>query len=25
MQQIGRELHDNIGQKLTLVSLYTQP
>lgn len=24
MQQIGRELHDNIGQKLTLVSLYTQ-
>ena len=24
MQEIGRELHDNIGQKLTLVSLYTQ-
>lgn len=24
MKQIGRELHDNIGQKLTLVSLYTQ-
>ncbi|MGU3377219.1 sensor histidine kinase [Chryseobacterium sp. M5A1_1a] len=24
MQQIGRELHDNIGQKLTLVSLYVQ-
>ncbi|WP_374458726.1 sensor histidine kinase [Chryseobacterium taeanense] len=24
MQQIGRELHDNIGQKLTLVSLYIQ-
>ncbi|MDQ8142024.1 ATP-binding protein [Chryseobacterium sp. CFS15] len=24
MQQIGRELHDNIGQKLTLASLYTQ-
>lgn len=24
MQQIGRELHDNIGQKLTLISLYTQ-
>jgi len=24
MSQIGRELHDNIGQKLTLVSLYTQ-
>lgn len=24
MQQIGRELHDNIGQKLTLVSLYAQ-
>ncbi|MCZ4223629.1 sensor histidine kinase [Pedobacter rhodius] len=24
MQHIGRELHDNIGQKLTLVSLYTQ-
>ena len=24
MQQIGRELHDNIGQKLTLVSLYSQ-
>ncbi len=24
MQQIGRELHDNIGQKLVLASLYTQ-
>jgi len=24
MQQIGREIHDNIGQKLTLVSLYSQ-
>lgn len=24
MQQIGRELHDNIGQKLTLASLYIQ-
>jgi len=24
MQQIGRALHDNIGQKLTLVSLYVQ-
>ncbi len=24
MQEIGRELHDNIGQKLTLVSLYSQ-
>jgi signal transduction histidine kinase len=24
MQQIGREIHDNIGQKLTLASLYTQ-
>jgi len=24
MKQIGRELHDNIGQKLTLASLYTQ-
>ena len=24
MQHIGRELHDNIGQKLTLASLYTQ-
>lgn len=24
MEQIGRELHDNIGQKLTLASLYTQ-
>ncbi|CAD7802693.1 Sensor protein VraS [Chryseobacterium aquaeductus] len=24
MQQIGREIHDNVGQKLTLVSLYTQ-
>jgi len=24
MQQIGRDLHDNIGQKLTLVSLYVQ-
>ncbi len=24
MQQIGRELHDNMGQKLTLVSLYVQ-
>lgn len=24
MQEIGREIHDNIGQKLTLVSLYSQ-
>ena len=24
MQHIGREIHDNIGQKLTLASLYTQ-
>ena len=24
MQYIGREIHDNIGQKLTLASLYTQ-
>jgi signal transduction histidine kinase len=24
MQQIGREIHDNVGQKLTLASLYTQ-
>lgn len=24
MQQIGRDIHDNIGQKLTLASLYTQ-
>lgn len=24
MQQIGREIHDNIGQKLTLASIYTQ-
>lgn len=24
MQEIGREIHDNIGQKLTLASLYTQ-
>ncbi len=24
MQHIGREIHDNIGQQLTLVSLYTQ-
>ncbi|MBQ0909097.1 hypothetical protein KBJ98_10320 [Flavobacterium sp. F-328] len=24
MEQIGREIHDNIGQKLTLASLYTQ-
>jgi len=24
MKHIGREIHDNIGQKLTLVSLYTQ-
>lgn len=24
MKQIGREIHDNIGQKLTLASLYTQ-
>lgn len=24
MQSIGREIHDNIGQKLTLASLYTQ-
>ncbi len=24
MQQIGRELHDNIGQKMTLASLYSQ-
>jgi len=24
MQQIGREIHDNIGQKLTLASLYSQ-
>ncbi len=24
MQHIGREIHDNVGQKLTLASLYTQ-
>lgn len=24
MQNIGREIHDNVGQKLTLASLYTQ-
>jgi signal transduction histidine kinase len=24
MQEIGREIHDNVGQKLTLASLYTQ-
>lgn len=24
MQQIGREIHDNVGQKLTLASLYVQ-
>jgi signal transduction histidine kinase len=24
MQKLGREIHDNIGQKLTLASLYTQ-
>ena len=24
MQDIGREIHDNVGQKLTLASLYTQ-
>lgn len=24
MQQIGREIHDNVGQKLTLASLYAQ-
>jgi signal transduction histidine kinase len=24
MQYIGREIHDNVGQKLTLASLYTQ-
>ncbi len=24
MQEIGREIHDNIGQKLTLASLYIQ-
>ncbi len=24
MQQIGRELHDNIGQRMTMVSIYTQ-
>ena len=24
MQDIGREIHDNIGQKLTLASLYSQ-
>ena len=24
MQQIGRELHDNIGQKMTMVSIYSQ-
>jgi len=24
MQHIGREIHDNVGQKLTLTSLYTQ-
>lgn len=24
MQQIGREIHDNVGQKLTLAALYTQ-
>jgi signal transduction histidine kinase len=24
MQEIGREIHDNVGQKLTLASIYTQ-